>query len=50
MDNITYDVRIWKTEIYKGAKVTTYRVRWKTGPRAVETAIPDQGPSREFRS
>ncbi len=24
MDNITYDVRIWKTEIYKGAKVTTY--------------------------
>ena len=33
MDNITYDVRIWKTEIYKGAKVTTYRVKWKTGPR-----------------
>jgi hypothetical protein len=33
MDNITYDVRIWKTEIYKGAKVTTYKVRWRTGPR-----------------
>ena len=49
MDNITYDVRIWKTEIYKGAKVTTYRVRWKTGPRAVETAIPDQSASRELR-
>ena len=31
MDNITYDVRIWKTEVYKGAKVTTYKVRWKTG-------------------
>lgn len=31
MDNITYDVRIWKTEIYKGKKVTTYKVRWKTG-------------------
>ena len=31
MDNITYNVRIWKTEVYKGAKVTTYRVRWKTG-------------------
>ena len=24
MDNITYDVRIWKTEIYKGAKVSIH--------------------------
>ena len=31
MDDITYNVRIWKTEVYKGAKVTTYKVRWKTG-------------------
>ena len=31
MDSITYDVRIWKTEVYKGAKVTTYKVRWKAG-------------------
>ena len=31
MDNITYNVRIWKTEVYKGARVTTYKVRWKTG-------------------
>ena len=30
--DITYRVRIWKTETYKGAKVTTYKVRWKTGP------------------
>jgi integrase len=41
MDNITYDVRIWKTEIYKGAKVTTYKVRWKTG-----TAKPWKEPFR----
>ena len=33
MDNITYDVRLWKTEIYKGAKVTTYKVRWKVSNR-----------------
>ena len=33
MDSITYDVRIWKTEICKGKKVTTHKVRWKTGPR-----------------
>jgi integrase len=29
--NITYDVRIWKTDVYKGRNVTTYTVRWKTG-------------------
>ena len=34
MENITYDVRIWKTEVYKGTKVTTYTVRWKIGDRA----------------
>jgi integrase len=33
MENITYDVRIWKTEIRRGTKVTTYTVRWKTGHR-----------------
>jgi integrase len=31
--NITYDVRFWKTEVYKGTTVTTYTVRWKVGPR-----------------
>jgi len=29
--NITYDVRIYKTSVYKGKKVTAYTVRWKTG-------------------
>ena len=48
MDNITYDVRIWKTEIYKGAKVTTYTVRWKTGTERMERAVPSQCPSREL--
>jgi integrase len=33
MENITYDVRIWKPEVYRGAKVTTYTVRWKAGGR-----------------
>jgi hypothetical protein len=33
MDGITYDVRVYKTQVYKGAKVTTYYVRWKVGPR-----------------
>jgi hypothetical protein len=30
-DGTTYDVRTYRTEVYKGVKVTTYRVRWKTG-------------------
>lgn len=34
MENITYDVRIWKTEVYRGTKLTTYTVRWKVGDRA----------------
>ena len=29
--NITYDVRIYKTYVWQGKKVTTYTVRWKTG-------------------
>ena len=33
MDNITYRVRMWKTETYKGARVTTYKVRWTTGSK-----------------
>jgi hypothetical protein len=29
--NITYDVRLYKTDVWHGKKVTTYTVRWKTG-------------------
>ncbi|WP_182883275.1 tyrosine-type recombinase/integrase [Microbispora sp. H10949] len=31
MKDITYDVRVYKTEVYKGQKATTYYVRWKAG-------------------
>jgi integrase len=33
MEGITYDVRIYKTEVYRGKTVTTYTVRWKAGPK-----------------
>ncbi|MBB4917402.1 tyrosine-type recombinase/integrase [Streptosporangium saharense] len=33
MKDITYDVRVYKTEVYKGKKVTTYTVRWKTADK-----------------
>jgi len=50
MDNITYDVRIWKTEIYKGAKVTTYTVRWKTGPRPWKQPFRTKAQAASFEA
>ena len=50
MDNITYDVRIWKTEIYKGAKVTTYRVKWKTGPRRWKQPFRTKAQAASFEA
>jgi hypothetical protein len=29
----TYDVRVYRTEVYKGRRVTTYKVRWKVSGR-----------------
>ncbi|GAB2947444.1 tyrosine-type recombinase/integrase [Nonomuraea fastidiosa] len=34
MNDITYDVRVYKTETYKGKTTTTYYVRWKVGGKA----------------
>lgn len=50
MDNITYDARIWKTEIYKGAKVTTYKVRWKTGPRRWKQPFRTKAQAASFEA
>ena len=50
MDNITYDVRIWKTEIYKGAKVTTHAVRWKTGPRPWKQPFRTKAQAASFEA
>ena len=50
MDSITYDVRIWKTEIYKGAKVTTYKVRWKTGPRRWKQSFRTKAQAASFEA
>ena len=50
MDNITYDVRLWKTEIYKGAKVTTYKVRWKTGPQRWKQPFRTKAQAASFEA
>ncbi len=48
MENLTYDVRIWKTEVYKGAKVTTHKVRWKTGPRRWKQSFRTKAQAASF--
>ncbi len=50
MDDITYDARIYKTKIYKGAKVTTYYVRWKVGPREWKEPHRNAAQADSFRS
>ena len=36
---ITYDVRVYKTGVYKWTKVTTYDVRWKVNDRQIKEAF-----------
>lgn len=50
MDNITYDVRIWKADIYRGAKVTTYKVRWKTGLRPWKQPFRTKAQAASFEA
>lgn len=46
----TYDVRIYRTEVYKGAKVTTHTVRWRTGDRTWRSAYRNAAQADSFRS
>jgi len=48
MQNLTYDVRIYKTEVYKGKRVTTYTVRWKVGPRAWKESFRNKAQAESF--
>ena len=50
MEDITYDVRVYKTEVYKGKKVTTYKVRWKTGPKPRKESFRNAAQADSFRS
>src|SRR5215831_8850032 len=49
-DGTTYDVRVYRTEVYKGAKVTTYKVRWKTGHRLWKEGFRNAALADSFRS
>jgi integrase len=48
--NITYDVRIWKTEVYKDAKVTTYTVKWKVGPKRWKESFRVKAQATSFEA
>jgi integrase len=46
----TYDVRVYRTDVYKGVKVTTYRVRWKAGHRLWREGFRNAALADRFRS
>ncbi len=50
MDDVTYDVRIYRTEVYKGAKVTTFRVHWNAGHRLWREGFRNAALADSFRS
>jgi integrase len=50
MDDTTYDVRVYKTEVYHGKTVTTYYVRWKAGGAPRREPFRHSGQAESFRS
>src|SRR5436305_14471396 len=49
-EGTTYDVRVYRTEVYKGVKVTTYRVRWKAANREWRQGFRTAAQADSFRS
>ena len=50
MDETTYNVRIYKTNVYRGKKVTTYYVRWKAEERDWKKPFRNAAQADSFRS
>lgn len=48
--DITYDVRFWKTHVYKGKRVTTYHVRWALDGKPFREAYRNKAQAESFRS
>lgn len=46
----TYDVRIWKTEVYAGSRTTTYTVRWTVAGKAWREPFKTVALADAFRS
>jgi hypothetical protein len=45
----TYDVRVYKTEVYRGARVSSYRVRWKTAGQDRRRTFRNKAQADVFR-
>lgn len=50
MSRTTYDIRIWKTGVYRGKKVTTYRVRWEVAGQRWNDSFRIEAQADSFRS
>ena len=46
----TDDARVYRTEVYKGSEVTTYKVRWKVGGRLWKEGFRTTAQADSFRS
>ncbi|MFC6083696.1 tyrosine-type recombinase/integrase [Sphaerisporangium aureirubrum] len=49
MKDITYDVRVYKTDVYKGKKSTTYYVRWKVGNKTWKKPFRNAAQADTYR-
>ena len=49
-DEISYDARVYRTEVYKGSEVTTYRVRWRVGGKLWREGFRTAAQADSFRS
>jgi hypothetical protein len=50
MEGTTYGFRIYKTDVYRGAKATTYYVRWKVDDKPWEEHFRSAAQADSFRS
>lgn len=47
--NTTYDVRVYKTDVYRGTRVCSHRVRWKAGTHEWRRAFRSAAQADVFR-
>lgn len=50
MKEITYDVRVYKTEVYKGTRIRSYTVRWKVGTKPWKEVFRNKAQADAYRS
>ena len=46
----TYDVRVYKTEVYRGKRMSSHTVRWKTAQRAWRRTFRNAAQADVFRA